>query len=116
MMGRALKWGGAVAAALAFAGLGAYFAVVGLDKANQIGSLIGSFVALAGLGLSAYGIVQQRRTAPTVPAAPIQEAPSLKTQNVVARGNATQYAVMDGNLNVHYDPAPPEATHDEADS
>ena len=115
MMRRALIWGWAVAAVLALAGLGAYLAIVGLDKANKIGSLIGSFVALAGLGLSAYGVVQQRRSVPTVPVASTQQVPSLKTQNVVARDNATQYAVMDGNLNVRYDSAPSGATHDEAD-
>lgn len=61
MTGRVLLRGGMVLAAAALAGLAVYFAVAGLDKADQFSGLIGEFVGLAGLVLSGYGLVLTRR-------------------------------------------------------
>ncbi|MBF8194595.1 hypothetical protein ITP53_54875 [Nonomuraea sp. K274] len=41
----------------AVAGLGVYFASVGLDNADKLGSVIGALVAVAGLSLTVYGLV-----------------------------------------------------------
>lgn len=56
-------WGALVAGGLALLGLGTVFVASGLDRADKLGSVIGAFAALIGLGLSAYGIVLTRRDA-----------------------------------------------------
>ncbi|MEW1839212.1 hypothetical protein AB0392_14760 [Nonomuraea angiospora] len=61
MHGRAPIWGGAGVAVVALAGLGTYFALVGLDKADKLASVIGVFVAVAGLGVAVYGLIAGRR-------------------------------------------------------
>jgi len=48
-------------------GLGAYFVVVGLDRADKIASVIGAFVGLLGLCLSGYALVLTRRGLPQSP-------------------------------------------------
>nr|QLK01423.1 hypothetical protein HZU44_14460 [Micromonospora carbonacea] len=54
--------GWAVAAGgLALAALGVYFVVAGLDDGNRLGSAIGLFATLVGLGVSVYGAVLSRR-------------------------------------------------------
>ncbi|MFI6740533.1 hypothetical protein ACIBI9_47080 [Nonomuraea sp. NPDC050451] len=45
-----LVWGGAGLGVAALVGLGVYFARVGLDDADKLASVIGVFVAVAGLG------------------------------------------------------------------
>ncbi|TDD58313.1 hypothetical protein [Actinomadura rubrisoli] len=60
MRGRVLVRGGAVVAAMATVGLGGYFAAVGLDEADKLASVIGVFVALAGLAVAVYGLVAER--------------------------------------------------------
>jgi len=63
MRGRVLAWvGGAVAVAAAVV-LGVYFAVEGLGKADKVASVAGTFIGLAGLVVSVYGIYQARREA-----------------------------------------------------
>ncbi|WP_156055975.1 hypothetical protein [Streptosporangium roseum] len=62
MAGRAWAWGGGVAATATAVALGIYFDRVGLDKADKLASAIGLFVALAGLAVSVYGIIQTRRS------------------------------------------------------
>jgi hypothetical protein len=101
----ALAWSGAGIAILALAGLGAYFVVVGLDKANKLAGIIGVFVGLAGLSLSVYGIMRKRdnagNTSPTVSS----QNPQVKTQLNIARMGSTQYAVLEGEINIHDGPA-----------
>jgi hypothetical protein len=46
---------------LALVGLGAYFVVVGLDRADKLASVIGVFVGLVGSGFSGYSVVLTRR-------------------------------------------------------
>ena len=41
--------------------LGVVFVAVGLNEASEISGVIGAVVGVAGLGLSAYGIVLARR-------------------------------------------------------
>lgn len=61
---RALVWAGALVAVAAMAGLAAYFAMMGLDAADKLASVIGGFVALAGLGVTVYGLVRSRSSDP----------------------------------------------------
>lgn len=99
---RTLTWSGAGIAILVLAGLGAYFAIVGLDKANELAGIIGVFVGLAGLSLSVYGIVRERGNARNnSPMLPSRGRPQVKTQLNVARMGSTQYAVLEGEINIH---------------
>lgn len=59
-----MKWAGGVLTAGAVVGLGVYFAVVGLDRADKLATLIGVFVAIAGLALTIYQTLTDRRSAP----------------------------------------------------
>jgi hypothetical protein len=60
MTSRMKTWCGAAAAAVALIGLAVYFALVGLSKANELASVISALVAVAGLGVSVWGIVGAR--------------------------------------------------------
>lgn len=105
---RAYIWGGALIAVLALAALAAYLAEVGLDRAGKLSDVIGAFVALIGLAVSGYGMVQAHSSkAPPSPPDPLPtELQATKTQSNVVRDNATMYAVMDGAMNIyHADPA-----------
>ncbi|MFB4317575.1 hypothetical protein [Actinomadura sp. 21ATH] len=57
---RVRVWVGAVVMVVALVGLGVHLAVVGLDKADKWASVIGVFVALAGLAAAVYGLVTGR--------------------------------------------------------
>ncbi|AQZ66199.1 unnamed protein product [[Actinomadura] parvosata subsp. kistnae] len=59
MRKRVLVWGGAVVAAAALAALIVYFVRVGLDNADKLASVIGLFVAIAGLAVAVYGLRSQ---------------------------------------------------------
>lgn len=61
MTGRVLFWAGATAGVLLLAGLGVYFAEVGLDKADKLGSVVGALIATASLGLSVFGLIRDER-------------------------------------------------------
>jgi hypothetical protein len=63
MSGRVLVWAGGVVVVLACAALGAYLAVAGLSKANELVGAGGGFIALASLGVAAYGVIQAHRDA-----------------------------------------------------
>jgi hypothetical protein len=63
MRRRVLIWAGVVVAVAAMAGLGVYFWRVGLDDADKLASVIGVFVALAGLGAAVYGLFSDRAPA-----------------------------------------------------
>ena len=64
MRGRVLAWAGGAVAVAAAVGLGVYFAVAGLDKADKLASVASMFIGLAGLVASVYGMLQARRDAP----------------------------------------------------
>jgi hypothetical protein len=61
MRGRVLVWVGAVIAVAALVGLGIYFSRVGLENADKLASVIGVFVAVAGLGATVYGLIADRQ-------------------------------------------------------
>ncbi|GAA3580800.1 hypothetical protein GCM10022419_072870 [Nonomuraea rosea] len=81
---RALVWTGAVVAVAPLVGLGIYFARVGLADADQLASVIGVFVALAGLGVSVYGLITGRP--PAQPEPPQKETPPPPRPDVSASG------------------------------
>ena len=62
MTGRAQVWIGGVVAVGALASLTAYLISVGLDEADKVASVVGLFVALAGLVVSVLGL--RRESAP----------------------------------------------------
>jgi hypothetical protein len=106
-------WGGAVVTVLALAGLAVYLAEIGLGKADELSSVIGVFVAVAGLAMSGYGLVRERRnaTSAATPGPPGAQPQAVKRQINVARDSATLYAVMDGTMNVEQDGScPPRRT------
>jgi hypothetical protein len=47
---------------LALLGMGAYFVIIGLDQADKVSSVIGSFTGLLGLALSIYALIASRST------------------------------------------------------
>jgi len=57
------KWVLVIAVGVMTAGLGAFLAVQGLDKADKFSSVFGLFVGVAGLGLAISGAVGVRRQA-----------------------------------------------------
>ncbi|WP_174551784.1 hypothetical protein [Herbidospora mongoliensis] len=60
MRRRVLIWGGIAVAMVAAIGLGVYLSRVELAEADQLASVIGVFVALAGLGVALYGLLAGR--------------------------------------------------------
>jgi hypothetical protein len=61
MRGRVLLWTGAGIAVAALAGLGFHLAGVGWDEADKRASVIGLFVAVAGLWVAVYALIADRR-------------------------------------------------------
>jgi hypothetical protein len=59
---RIVKWAGGAVTAAAVVVLGVYFATVGLDKADKLASVLGAFIGVAGLALTIYGNVADRRS------------------------------------------------------
>ncbi|GAA2815186.1 hypothetical protein [Nonomuraea dietziae] len=90
MRRRALVWGGAVVAVAAFAGLGAYFAKVGLNEADKLASVIGLFVAAAGLGMTMFGLVVERKRRGGERDTP--PAPASKEQSTGGHNNGTIFS------------------------
>ncbi|MEU8362714.1 hypothetical protein AB0C27_42545, partial [Nonomuraea sp. NPDC048882] len=80
MRGRVLVRAGAAVAVAAMAGLGVYFAKVGLDEADKLASVIGVFLALVGPAMSVYGLVVGRRSGSVQ-----QEASRASTSECVLR-------------------------------
>ncbi|MEU8364952.1 FxSxx-COOH system tetratricopeptide repeat protein [Nonomuraea sp. NPDC048882] len=64
MRRRVPVWAGSTVAAAAIIGLAIYLAWVGLDNADKLASVIGLFVALAGLAVAAYRLTASRPPAP----------------------------------------------------
>lgn len=62
MARRVQVWAGAGVTAVAVIGLGGYFAMVGLDEADKVASVVGGLIAVVGLAVAVYGVV-----APPVP-------------------------------------------------
>lgn len=49
-------------AVTAVVGLGVYLTRVGLEDADKLASVLGLFVALAGLGVAVYGVIADRKS------------------------------------------------------
>jgi hypothetical protein len=69
---RAWLWGSAVLAGLAMIGLGVYFVHVGLDKSNTVSGILGLFISIAGLAISAVSVTQGRASLQTTGQGQIQ--------------------------------------------
>ncbi|MFD0126107.1 hypothetical protein [Streptomyces virginiae] len=89
---RTWMWVGFAVAVLSAAGLGIHFAVVGLDKADKLASVIGAFLALAGLGLAAWGIVRPGAGQAPSPSPSGDDAPVAEpSQRAEASGRGRVY-------------------------
>lgn len=101
MTGRVQAWVGGAAAGAATAFLVAYLIVVGWDKADKIASVLGLFVALAGLVISVRGVRRENRPPEPDPPGDGHRGRPHQYQNIVIRGGAG-YTSMNGNAN-HYE-------------
>ncbi|WP_204286386.1 hypothetical protein [Microbispora amethystogenes] len=63
MPGRLSLWAGGLLIVAAVAGTAVYFAVLGLDRADKLASVVGALAAIAGIGLTLCGMFQARREA-----------------------------------------------------
>ncbi|GAA2637009.1 hypothetical protein GCM10010411_90470 [Actinomadura fulvescens] len=90
MAGHVRIWVGAGVAVVALIALGVYFAVVGLDKADKWGSVIGVFVAVAGLGVAVYGLVSSRRSGDD-DGSETDRSPGTVSQRAEASGHGRVY-------------------------
>lgn len=92
---------GVLVGGLLLAGVGAVFGVVGLDKADKISSAAGFFVGVAGLAVSAYGVILARRAAPPTQQ-PAPSAPGRATaqgERSVAIGGDNSAPIVTGDNN-----------------
>ncbi|MDH2424909.1 hypothetical protein [Sphaerisporangium sp. TRM90804] len=77
-------------AGLALVGAGTYFAIIGLDRADKLASVLSAFAGVAGLALSAYGLVLAHRTTrPPAHAPPPGAAPGGTTPPGLSPSGAT---------------------------
>ena len=54
-----MVWAGAGLTIVAVAGLGVYFALVGLDKADKLASVVGALAAVVGLASTIFGLTAE---------------------------------------------------------
>ncbi|MFI6604043.1 hypothetical protein ACIBHX_48100 [Nonomuraea sp. NPDC050536] len=79
-------WIALVISGLMAGALGVVFIVLDLAQADQLASVIGVFVGLAGLGVSVYGLVLARRgAAPDSASSPVSATPQTEAA-ITARG------------------------------
>lgn len=106
MSGRVLAWVGSAVVVIAAAGLAAYLAVAGLSRANELAGVLSGFVALAGLGIAVYGVVQAHKDAVT--SDPRRQDGNQSVAETTAR-SVTQVKGVTGNVRVgrHSSPAAP---------
>jgi hypothetical protein len=95
MRGRVLAWASGVVAVGVAAGLGVYFWVVGLDKADKSASVAGAFVGLAALVVSIYGVVREHRGAGASP-----RVGGLSVSDSTVDGGVTQVKGVTGNVRI----------------
>ncbi|MEV5411537.1 hypothetical protein AB0K60_22205 [Thermopolyspora sp. NPDC052614] len=62
MRGRMWIWVGATVTMAALTGLAVHLAWVGLDDADKLASVLSLFVGVAGLGVTIYGLVTDRKS------------------------------------------------------
>ncbi|MBT2235778.1 hypothetical protein [Nonomuraea sp. NEAU-A123] len=83
--------GGLIAGAL-----GVIFIVLDLEQADQLASVVGVFVALAGLSISIYGVVLARRGEDSSPDSSPATAPPSSAGTITASGEGS-VAVRDNS-------------------
>jgi hypothetical protein len=93
--GRALTWAGGLVMLAAAAGLGAYFAVAGLDQASKVSSVAVMFIGLAGLVAAAYGIVRAHGDAQNTSAG---AAGGQRVEGSTTAGGVTQVRGVKGDV------------------
>lgn len=106
---RGLRWLVAVAAGVILVGLGVVLAWVDLEKADKLGSVIGAFSGLIGLGLSAYGVILARRqpvasppeVSTPVPPVPLGPPVTNSVTNSTISGPNIQIGSTGGNVEIH---------------
>lgn len=94
--GRVLAWAGGLVMLAAAAGLGAYFAVAGLDQASKVSSVAVMFIGLAGLVVAVYGIVRAHGDAQNPSAA--GAAGGQKVDGSTIGGGVTQVRGVRGGV------------------
>lgn len=105
-----------VTGVLLLAGLAAYLAAIGLDKADKLASVIGAFAGLLGLGLGVVGWFRPAGKAsptdgdpPAVAESPVPpavaESPADNTVHNVVNGSVTGTVIQAGRIDggVHFD-------------
>ena len=111
MGSRFLIWSGVAVAVAATAGLAALFAVAGLGRADEVASVVGAFIGLAGIGVSVYGLVQARSDAGPGPAD--DDADRQAVSGSTVSGRTVQVSKSAGGVTVRPSPrapVPPAAT------
>ena len=108
MGSRFLIWSGVAVAVAATVGLAALFAVAGLGRADEVASVSGAFIGLAGLGLSVYGLIQARSHAGPGPADGDDDDASRQAVSGSSVGGRTvQVSKAAGGVTVRPSPRPP---------
>jgi hypothetical protein len=111
MGSRFLIWSGAGLAVAATVGLAALFAVAGLGRADEVASVSGAFIGLAGLGVSVFGLVQARSDA--APGHADDDAGRQAVSGSTVSGRTVQVSKSAGGVTVRPSPrapVPPAAT------
>lgn len=103
---------GVVVTVLSATGLAIYFARVGLDRADKLASVLGTFVGLVGLAMAAYGLLQGRKSppradVPIVPATNAVQGPATVKNEIrgPVQGSAIQAGTISGSVTIN-DPTP----------
>ncbi|MGR6923279.1 hypothetical protein ACU635_54255 [[Actinomadura] parvosata] len=102
MRKRVLVWGGAGVAVVPSAALIVYFVRVGLDNADKLASVIGLFVAIAGLAVAIHGLRSQPRQPDDAPKPGASGPVSASGPRSVAIGgdNSGVISTGDGATNI----------------
>ncbi|MGZ0204655.1 hypothetical protein ACNFR7_31285 [Streptomyces sp. RM1] len=82
MNARTLIAAGTTVTVLTASSLAFYFSRVGLDKADKTASVLGLFIALAGLAISIYGLLEARRSDTTPPSTQKVSSSSVSGSNI----------------------------------
>ncbi|WP_289009976.1 hypothetical protein [uncultured Thermomonospora sp.] len=96
MTRRGLVWAGTALLVAALIGLGAYFATVGLDKADKWASVIGVFIAIIGLAVAVAGLFTGQNTTEQ---APPQVSASGERSVAIGGDNTGTISTGDGTTN-----------------
>src|SRR4051812_8898968 len=101
-------WLLAVTAGVALVGLGVFLVRVGLERADKLGSVIGAFSGLIGLGLSMYGVILARRQSGSPPSASPESVlpassvpPGQSVINSSIAGSNIQIGSAGGSIEIH---------------